>query len=79
VYETHAKYDLKEAIVENYEYKKLAASYAAKRAAGLIDVKFCLNITDWVLSEEACAEVNRLDDAIRAGAFSPLVFDDRHH
>jgi hypothetical protein len=68
----------KEAKVENPEYAKLAASYADKQAAGLIDVKFLLRDKK-VTSEEVCVEVNRLDDAIRVGAFVPLVFDDRHH
>jgi hypothetical protein len=72
-----ARWNLQEADMQNSECAKLAASYEAKRAAGLIDVKFFLHETDKVLKEEVCAEVNRLDAAIAAGAYVPLVFDDR--
>ncbi|MEW6598111.1 MAG: hypothetical protein AB1429_11530 [Pseudomonadota bacterium] len=64
--------------MQNSECAKLAARYEDKRAEGLLDVKFFLHTTDKVLSEEVCAEVNRLDAAIADGAYVPLVFDDRH-
>jgi len=72
-----ARWNLKEANMQNSECAILAAAYEAKREAGLIDVKFFLHGTDKVLSEEVCAEVNRLDAAIADGAYVPLVFDDR--
>ncbi|MGN6364433.1 hypothetical protein [Asticcacaulis taihuensis] len=75
---TLARWQPKEASMQNLECAKLAATYEAKKAAGLVDVKFFLRNTDEVLGEEICAEVNRLDEAIANGDFVPLVFDDRH-
>ncbi len=71
-----ARWNLKEATMQS-ECSKLAASYEAKRASGLIDVKFFVHGADKVLNEEVCAEVNRLDAAIADGAYVPLKFDDR--
>ena len=73
-----ARWNTKEANVQT-ECEKLVASYEAKRAAGLVDVKFFLHEAGKVLNEEVCAEVNRLDAAIAAGNYVPLVFDDEHH
>ena len=70
------RWSLKEANMHD-ECAKLAKSYEAKRASGLLDVKFFLHDTDKVLKEDVCAEVNRLDAAIADGAYVPLVFDDR--
>jgi len=65
----------KEAIMNNLsESQILAQSYKNKIEAGLIDVKFSIKNAE--LTEEVCAEINRLDKAIARNEFKPLVFGD---
>lgn len=60
------------------ECATLAESYAAKKAQGLVDVKFYIANTKEAVHEIVCGEVNRLDEAIARGEVFPLDFDDRH-
>jgi hypothetical protein len=58
--------------------KSLADRIEAKRAVGLVDVKFYVARTDDVSFETVCAEVSGLYDALDKGDFRPLSFmDDR--
>ena len=54
----------------------LADRFAKKAAAGLLDVKFYFQNRDEAGEEEACAEVNRLYDAIDDGKARPLDLGD---
>ena len=56
----------------------LAEVYAAKREAGLIDVKFFVDDTYKATTEAVCKEVLRLEDAIKNEEYSILTFNDRH-
>jgi hypothetical protein len=56
----------------------LAERFEKKAADGLIDVKFFLQSHNGVAldKERVCGEVNRLYDAMEAGKFEPLNFND---
>jgi hypothetical protein len=54
----------------------LAERFAKRAAAGLKDVKFCLQNVDDVQVAEVHEEVNRLYAAIEAGKVEPLKFGD---
>ena len=58
--------------------EQVAALYARKKERGLIDVKFFVDYTYKATTEAVCVEVLRLERAIEAGDFEPLVFNDRH-
>lgn len=54
----------------------LAERFAKRAAAGLKDVKFCLQNTDAAQASDVYEEVNRLYEAIDAGKVKPLKFGD---
>ena len=54
----------------------LADRFAAKAEAGLLDVKFYFQNREEAGEEEACAEVNRLYDAVEGGKATPLDLGD---
>ncbi|MCK4841012.1 MAG: hypothetical protein KAT04_03905 [Methylococcales bacterium] len=51
--------------------------YEAKRAEGLVDLKFCTSSSATNPSPEVfCAEANAIDDAVARGDFEVFTFDD---
>jgi len=54
---------------------ELAALYARKAEAGLVDVKFFVGNVGEAVSEIVCGEVLRLEEAIARGDVFPLDFD----
>ena len=57
---------------------QVVALYACKAAAGLTDVRFCVDDASKATREAVCKDVLRLEDAIAKGDFEDLVFNDRH-
>ncbi|MFW5654958.1 MAG: hypothetical protein ACOCYW_04840 [Roseicyclus sp.] len=58
--------------------ERVAELYARKKSEGLVDVKFFVGGTYDTTTEAVCHEVLRLEDAISAGNYEELVFNDRH-
>lgn len=58
------------------ECAKLAGLFEAKRAQGLLDVRFFLQNLEESAAEDICKEVNALYAADEAGQWEPLVFGD---
>ena len=56
--------------------KTLADRFEARRAKGLVDVKFYVTGADEATYEGVCEEVIRLYDAMDRGDYKPLVFND---
>lgn len=56
---------------------KLSALYEAKRAAGLVDVKFFVGNRDEASFEEVAEEVLRLEEAVRLGEYRVIKFNDK--
>jgi hypothetical protein len=56
--------------------EKLAATFARKEAAGLVDVKFTLVDKATATFGEVCGEVLRMYRAIDAGLAVPFSFND---
>lgn len=54
----------------------LAERFAAKASAGLLDVKFYFQNRDEAGAEEACAEVNRLYEAVENNKATKLDLGD---
>lgn len=54
----------------------VAARYDAKRAQGLVDVKFLFQNKEEATVEEACAELEALNQAVDAGRHVALDFGD---
>lgn len=57
---------------------KLSALYAAKRDAGLVDVKFLVGSIDEASFDVVAEEVLRLEEAIQRNAFKVIRFNDKH-
>lgn len=57
---------------------RLSALYAAKREAGLVDVKFLVGSLDEASFEVVANEVLRLEEAIKRKAFRVVRFNDKH-
>lgn len=63
--------------VDGSECQSLAALFAAKaQTDGLEDVKFFVAAVSEFSAEEICGEVNRLYQAVEAGAVKTLSFGD---
>lgn len=60
----------------NAACKTLADRIEAKRAVGLVDIKFYVSSTDDTTLETVCDEVTGLYAAIDAGNVRPLAFMD---
>lgn len=60
----------------NIACKTLADRLEAKRALGLVDVKFYVAKNDDTSFETVCGEVIGLYDAVEAGNHRPLTFMD---
>lgn len=58
------------------ETTDLAARFNEMAAAGLVDVKFFVRNQDEAVSEQVCAEVNRLYEALERGESVLLEFKD---
>ena len=54
----------------------LAERFAKRAAAGLKDVKFCLQNIDDAQAADVYEEVNRLYEVVEAGNAKPLKFND---
>lgn len=59
------------------EREKLVERFQKMEAAGLVDVKFLLRNTDEATTEEVCAEVADMLDALDRGDAVDLDFKDR--
>jgi len=57
---------------------RLSALYAAKREAGLVDVKFLVGSIDEASFEDGANEVLRLEDAVSRGEYRVIRFNDKH-
>jgi len=70
-----ARWNSKEASMTHSDCSELAALYARKAEAGLVDVKFFVGNVGEAVSEIVCGEVLRLEEAIARGDVFPLDFD----
>lgn len=57
--------------------KPLADHLSARKANGLVDIKFYVHNADQATVEKACAEAAKLFEAIERGEGKPFKFDDR--
>jgi len=60
------------------EKSKLSDLYAAKREAGLVDVKFLVGSIDEASFEDVANEVLRLEEAVERGDYRVIRFNDKH-
>lgn len=61
---------------EQYLKARLSEIYAEKRKNGLVDVKFDVAMNTKTVFQDLAQEVIDLEDAIAAGQFTPLCFND---
>ena len=57
---------------------KLAAIYAAKKEAGLVDVKFLVGSIDEASFDDVANEVLRLEEAVKRKDYRVIRFNDKH-